>query len=106
MNQLHRSDRIVVFIIAVIFGIIVTGCGSSQQLISTWQNHEVKIDDVITLSPKLQNNPGVLEILAEKQETLPFLKKHGPSGKLVRMPKTEDLQVPFDLQLIIEYYSR
>jgi uncharacterized membrane protein YgcG len=44
MNKLHHTDRIVVFIIVVIFGIIITGCGSSQQLISTWQDHEVKID--------------------------------------------------------------
>jgi uncharacterized membrane protein YgcG len=44
MNKLHHPDRIVVFTIAVIFGTIITGCGSSQQLISTWQNHEIKIN--------------------------------------------------------------
>jgi ribosomal protein S4 len=48
----------------------------------------------------------VLETNQEKEVVLPFLNKKGLSGKLVRMPKTEDLQVPFDLQLIIEYYSR
>jgi small subunit ribosomal protein S4 len=69
-------------------------------------SYAVKVDDVISLSPKIQNNKVVLETNQEKEVILPFLSKKGLSGKLVRMPKTEDLQVPFDLQLIIEYYSR
>jgi small subunit ribosomal protein S4 len=69
-------------------------------------SYSVKVDDVISLAPKMQNNKVVLETNKEKEEVLPFLDKKGLSGKLVRMPKTEDLQVPFDLQLIIEYYSR
>lgn len=72
----------------------------------TIPSYEVKVDDVISLSPKIQNNATVLENLEEKKDTLPFLKKQGLTGKLIRMPKKEDLQVPFDLQLIIEYYSR
>jgi small subunit ribosomal protein S4 len=69
-------------------------------------SYAVRVDDVISLSPKMQGNKIVLETNEEKAEVLPFLDKKGLSGKLVRMPKTEDLQVPFDLQLIIEYYSR
>lgn len=72
----------------------------------TIPSYEVRVDDVITLSPKIQNNATVLENLEEKKEILPFFKRQGLTGKLVRMPKKEDLQVPFDLQLIIEYYSR
>ncbi|MCL5970631.1 MAG: 30S ribosomal protein S4 [Patescibacteria group bacterium] len=72
----------------------------------TIPSYQVKVDDLISLSPKMQKNPKILEILEEKQEVLPFLKKQGLLGKLERMPKKEDLQVPFDLQLIIEYYSR
>lgn len=72
----------------------------------TIASYQVRVDDIVSLSPKMQKNPKILEILQEKQETLPFLKKQGTSGKLERMPKKEDLQVPFDLQLIIEYYSR
>jgi small subunit ribosomal protein S4 len=69
-------------------------------------SYSVKIDDVISLSPTMQKNKVVLETNEEQEGVLPFLNKKGLSGKLVRMPKTEDLQVPFDLQLIIEYYSR
>jgi small subunit ribosomal protein S4 len=73
----------------------------------TIPSYAVRIDDVITLSPKMQKNQVVLDNLKEKEEILlPFLSRKGLSGKLARMPKTEDMQVPFDLQLIIEYYSR
>lgn len=54
----------------------------------------------------MQKNARVLEAMEETKDILPFLKKQGFSGKLIRMPKKEDLQMPFDLQLIIEYYSR
>jgi small subunit ribosomal protein S4 len=69
-------------------------------------SYAVKVDDVISLSTKMQGNKIVLETNEEKTEILPFLNKKGLLGKLVRLPKLEDLQVPFDLQLIIEYYSR
>ena len=39
-------------------------------------------------------------------QLLPFLVKKGDVGKLLRFPNKEDLQVPFNLQLIVEYYSR
>ncbi len=70
-------------------------------------SYQVSIGDVIAISPKIQKNPEVSELLADKEmPVLPFLEKKGVSGKLVRMPKREDLEVPFNLQLIIEYYSR
>jgi len=70
-------------------------------------SYEVKVDDIISISTTIQKNPVVLELLKDKEiKILPFIKKEGVSGKLVRMPKKEDLEVPFDLQLIIEYYSR
>lgn len=69
-------------------------------------SYQVKADDIISVSSKMQQNAKVLENNEETKEILPFLKKEGFSGKLVRMPKKEDLQTPFDLQLIIEYYSR
>lgn len=68
---------------------------------------EVKVNDVISLSGNMQSNPGVLEALERKDMSiLPFLKKEGMSGKLIKIPKREDVEVLFDLQPIIEYYSR
>ncbi|MCL5746803.1 MAG: 30S ribosomal protein S4 [Patescibacteria group bacterium] len=73
----------------------------------TIPSYQVKVDEVISISSKIQKNPTVSELLSDKNiNILPFIKRQGVSGKLVRMPKKEDLQVPFDLQLIIEYYSR
>ena len=69
-------------------------------------SYSVKVNDVISLSTNMQKNPQVLELFKQDLQVLPFLDKKGTLGKLTRMPKNEDLQVLFDLQLIIEYYSR
>ncbi|MBI4097572.1 MAG: 30S ribosomal protein S4 [Candidatus Levybacteria bacterium] len=69
-------------------------------------SYQVKVDNVISLDAKSQNNPGVLQAIEEKAEFLPFVVREGASGKLLRMPKKDDLEVPFNTQLIIEYYSR
>lgn len=67
----------------------------------------IKVNDVISLVPSIQNNPQIVELAKEKNENLlPFLKREALVGKLIRMPKREDLVLPFDLQQIIEYYSR
>lgn len=67
---------------------------------------EVKVDDSVSLNPKIQKNPQIIQLQSEDSNLLPFLAKKGPIGKLIRIPKKEDLNVPFDFQLIIEYYSR
>ena len=70
-------------------------------------SYQVKVNDVISLSKNMQNNPGVLEALGEKDKQIfPFLKKEGMSGKLIKIPQKADVEVLFDLQPIIEYYSR
>lgn len=69
-------------------------------------SYKVSEEDVISLSPKASKIPLILEALKEEKEILPFVKREGLSGKLIRAPKREDLQVPFNLRQIIEYYSR
>jgi small subunit ribosomal protein S4 len=70
-------------------------------------SYQVKLDEVVSLGDKAQKNVQVLKLLEEKDKIIvPFLKRQALSGKLVRMPKKDDVQVPFDLQLIVEYYSR
>src|SRR3989344_8032804 len=63
-------------------------------------------NDVVSISPKLLENVSIKKLLEEKKEVLPFLQKKAFVKKLKRMPKREDLEVPFNTQLIIEYYSR
>ena len=70
-------------------------------------SYQVKIDDLVSVSAKMAKNAKVIESLEEKENNLlSFLKKDKTGGKLVRMPKKDDLEVPFNMQLIIEYYSR
>lgn len=68
---------------------------------------QVKVNDIVSIPPSLHSNPQILKALEEKDSNiLPFLKKEGMSGKLLRLPKREDVETTFDLQSIIEYYSR
>lgn len=69
-------------------------------------SYRVKESDLIGLSNRLQKNPFFLKQVQEKAGEVPFLEKEAFTGKLLRMPKRADVQVPFDTQLIIEYYSR
>jgi small subunit ribosomal protein S4 len=69
-------------------------------------SYQLKADDTVSVSTKGQKNPLVLQAMEEKTEFVPYVVRKGASGKLLRLPKKEDLEVPFDTQLIIEYYSR
>ncbi|MBI2033056.1 MAG: 30S ribosomal protein S4 [Candidatus Levybacteria bacterium] len=70
----------------------------------TIPSYQVKEGDIITLSPKLKGE--IDEPTEDQKDVLTFLSKEKSVGKLLRMPKREDIEVPFDTQLIIEYYSR
>ncbi len=72
----------------------------------TIPSFQVRQDDVIELSSKIQKNPDITKLLAEEKQTPPFVERKATVGKLSRMPQKEDIQVPFNTQLIIEYYSR
>ncbi|GIW61288.1 MAG: 30S ribosomal protein S4 [Patescibacteria group bacterium] len=72
----------------------------------TIPSYRVKVNDIIELDEKIQKNPDVSKLLEEKPNLLPFLERQGTTGKLIRMPKREDIVVPFNTQQIIEYYSR
>ena len=72
----------------------------------TIPSYTVKEGDVVSLSEKIQKNPDVVKLFAEEKIVLPFLERKATAGKLVRLPKREDVEVPFDVQMIIEYYSR
>lgn len=72
----------------------------------TIPSYQVKPGDVVTISDKIQKNPDIVKLLSEKPETPQFVKREGIAGKLIRMPKKDDIEVPFNTQQIIEYYSR
>lgn len=69
-------------------------------------SYQLKADDTIEIDAKSQKNPLVLQAMEETTDFVPFVTREGATGKLLRTPKKDDLEVPFDTQLIIEYYSR
>ncbi len=72
----------------------------------TIPSYQVKISDVIEIDDKMQKTADVIKLMQEKAELVSFVTREGTQGKLTRMPKSEDIVVPFNTQQIIEYYSR
>lgn len=62
---------------------------------------------VIAPKQKLLETPVVKKLIEEKSPNIPsWLERKGPVGKVVRLPKREDVLEDINEQLIIEYYSR
>ena len=71
----------------------------------TIPSYHVKVDDVVSPSEKIKKTYELLAV-EEPTHVLSFLNRKGMEGVLVRVPTREDMETPFDTQLIIEYYSR
>lgn len=70
-------------------------------------SYQVMVDEVLVLDETATKIPAVAELLKEEPAALPaWLKRKGPSGKIVRLPVREDVKESIDEQLIVEYYSR
>lgn len=62
---------------------------------------------VVTLHAKMLEVPVVKKMLEEKNPTIAaWMTRKGPVGKIVRMPKRDDVNEAIEEQLIIEFYSR
>lgn len=72
----------------------------------TIPSYHVIDNNIINFTPKMEKNSQVAKSFEEKSTLLPYLEREGTIGKLTRYPKREDVEVPFNTQLIIEYYSR
>ena len=74
----------------------------------TIPSFNVKIGDVIALSAKASNLNFIKKLQEEtKDEKLPqWLIKKATVGKIVAMPKKEDIGIDINENLIVEYYSR
>lgn len=67
----------------------------------------IRPEDVISLNPKAVKNPIIEKILKNEEAVIPsWLEKKGPAGKVVRLPKREEIEADVDERLIIEFYSR
>lgn len=73
-------------------------------------SYTVKVGQEISIKPSSQETPAIKEQLSKskKTELLGWLTRDAEknSGKIVALPAKEELSLPFDLTLIIEFYSR
>lgn len=74
----------------------------------TIPSYNVKIGDIVSLSPKAANFEFIKKLIEERKEaTLPsWLTRKATVGKVVTLPKREDVDAQVDERLIVEYYSR
>lgn len=72
----------------------------------TIPSFRVKPENVITISPRGLEIPSVAKLLSEKKDTLSWLERRGASGRILRLPKRDDVMEPIDEHTIVEYYSR
>lgn len=68
---------------------------------------QVEKNMVVAPKQKLLETPILEKLLEEKDFTLPsWLSRQGPVGKVLRLPKRDDIVDDINEQLIIEFYSR
>ena len=68
-------------------------------------SYSVKEGDLITIGPKFQTEE--LKTRLDEQAEIPsFVERKEILGKLLRLPKRDEVANPVDYQLVIEFYSR
>ena len=74
----------------------------------TIPSYNVKIKDIIALSPQAANFSFIKKYEEETRETKvsAWLEKKAVVGKIVALPTKEDLDIDVNERLIVEYYSR
>jgi small subunit ribosomal protein S4 len=63
-------------------------------------------DQVIALKRKTQQIPEVQELIESPPPVPEWLARDGAKGQILRDPERQDIQEPFDEQLVVEFYSR
>lgn len=69
-------------------------------------SYQIKINDVITLSPKANKFKLITENLEQKYPVPNWLELKATAGKVIHLPGTTDVESDIKFNLIIEYYSR
>ncbi len=70
-------------------------------------SYQVKPEDTIRLGDKGMKIVAVEKNWADRAKNTPkWLQRKGPVGKMVRLPKKDEMESAIDDKLIVEYYSR
>lgn len=66
----------------------------------------VQPNQTITLKSKTQKIPDVEELLDAPPIVPSWLERQGPAGRVLHLPTREEIEGPFNEQLIVDFYSR
>ncbi|MGB1285549.1 MAG: 30S ribosomal protein S4 [Aggregatilineales bacterium] len=71
-------------------------------------SYQVNPDDEITISDKMKKNVHITEWVEQISAYPPYLRvnKDNRSVVLLRVPEEGEVQVPVQIQLVVEYYNR
>jgi small subunit ribosomal protein S4 len=70
-------------------------------------SYEVKAGDIVSINDKGLKIPYVREQLSLKDVIIPdWLQKKAAVGKIIRLPKREEIGEDIDEKLVVEFYSR
>jgi small subunit ribosomal protein S4 len=74
----------------------------------TISSYNAKIGDIVSLSAKAANFDFIKKLTEEKKDLKlsSWLSKKATVGKIMAMPKREDIDAEIDERLIVEFYSR
>lgn len=73
----------------------------------SFPSYQVRVGEIVTLGNKALNIPVVKKLTSEEKPIIPsWLERKAAAGKIVRLPKREDIDADINEQLIVEYYSR
>jgi small subunit ribosomal protein S4 len=71
-------------------------------------SYQVRPGDVVSIRPKMQKNPHVIELL-EQGVTAPVYLNVEPDkfqATMMRIPEQKEIPIPVDIQLVVEFYNR
>ncbi|MCL5431766.1 MAG: 30S ribosomal protein S4 [Patescibacteria group bacterium] len=73
----------------------------------TIPSYLLRVDEVVTISPRAMEIPAVKKMLEKEEAKVPdYYEKKAAAGRLLRLPPRDDVPTDVNEQLIIEHYSR
>lgn len=70
-------------------------------------SYAMRVDDVLSLSPKAMEIPTVKKLLEQEDTKVPvYFERKAAAGRLIKIPSRDEIPTEVNEQLIIEYYSR
>lgn len=69
-------------------------------------SYRIRPDQTIAISDKLLDNTQVKKSLEENAKIPEWLERKATVGKVIRLPKRDEMEQSITEQLIVEYYSR